>query len=147
MTQDKKVKKVRAENRKANFDVAVEERIEAGLVLSGDEIKSIRADRIQLTGSFIRLVNGQVKVVGMHLSLAAEPERTRSILLHASEIETLRKALQIKGKVAVPLDVHFHKGWAKLTIGIGSGRKNRDKRQLLKERDQEREQRQELKRS
>lgn len=129
-----------AENRKARFDVAVEETIEAGLILTGDEIKSIRANRIQLTGAYVKLLKGKKllprpMLIGMHLSSAKEPERSRELLLSAAELRRMQEALSQKGKVAVPLDVHFRRGWAKVALGIGSGRKKYDKRAVLKERD------------
>jgi SsrA-binding protein len=133
--------KARAENRKARFDVAVERVIEAGLVLTGDEIKSIRAGRVQLTGAYIKLLSGRPVVIGMHLSVAHDPERTRALLLSRRELAELAQELDQAGKTAVALDVHVRRGWAKLSIGVGTGRKRYDKRQLLKERDIEREER------
>jgi SsrA-binding protein len=138
-----------AENRRGTFDIAIEETLEAGLVLTGDEIKSIRADRVQLTGAYVRLMRGKKLlarpvVVGMHLSLAKEPERTRELLLSAKEIRQLHEQVGQVGMAVVPLNVHFKHGWAKLTIGVGKGRKKYDKRELLKKRDTEREQRRAL---
>jgi len=125
-----------ARNRKA---VAVEQRLEAGLILTSDEIKSIRAGRIQLTGGYVRLLTDGPAVLGIHLSLAKNPDRVRKVLLNAKEIKELQTLLREKGKIAVPLDIHFSHGWAKLTVGIGSGRKQHDKRELLKSRDIERQ--------
>lgn len=132
-----------AENRRAGFDIAVEQTLEAGIQLTGDEIKSIRADRVQLTGAYVRLLQGRRKLpkavlIGMHLSLAKEPERTRALLLHAKELRLLESELGQEGKTAVPLSIHFKRGWAKANIGIGKGRKVRDKRELIKKRDLER---------
>ena len=142
-----------AHNRKAGFDIEVQEKYEAGLVLSGDEIKSIRAGRIQLTGSYVKLMQGKQAsnrlptaiVIGVHMGLAAEPDRTRQLLLHAKEITSLQTALAAKGKVAVPLSIYISHGWAKMTIGVGVGRKNYDKRNLLKKRDTDRQVQRELK--
>jgi SsrA-binding protein len=142
-----------AENRRARFDVAVEETLEAGVVLTSDEIKSIRAERIQLTGAYIKLMSGGKAsdelptpvVVGMHLSAATDPERTRPLLLHGKEVRYLQEELSTKGKTAVPLSVYFKRGWAKVLIGIGKGRKQHDKRQVLRERDLAREQQHQLK--
>ena len=136
-----------ADNRKARFDVSVEETLEAGIVLTSDEIKSIRAKRLQLTGAYVKLMRGGVEsnrlpkavLVGLHLSQAADPERTRPLLLHSKEIRFLEEQLSVKGKTAVPLNIHLKRGWAKVLIGVGSGRKQRDKRQLLKDRDVTRE--------
>lgn len=143
-------KRVQRENRRARFDVAVEETLEAGLVLTGDEIKSIRQDRVQLTGAFVRLVadRGELPrpvVVGLHLSAAKEPERTKALLLHEKEVLHLQELVSAKGKTAVPLKVYLRRGWAKLEIGIGSGRKRHDKRRLLRDRAIERDQQQTLK--
>ena len=132
-----------AYNRKAGFDIDITEKLEAGLVLTGDEIKSVRAGRLQLTGGYIRIMSKEVVVIGLNLSLAKHPERVRKILLKQSEIEHLQEQLQAKGRVAVALDLHLRRGWAKLTIGIGTGRKLHDKRQLLKDRDTERDLRRE----
>ena len=138
-----------AVNRKATFNVAVADTYEAGIQLTGDEIKSIRQGRLQLNGAYVRLLKSrqevpEVVLVGMNLSGAAEPERTRKLLLNKREIEELRELLDSKGRVVTPLDIHFVRGWAKLKIGVGTGRKNYDKRQLLKERDIDRDTRQEV---
>jgi len=143
-----------AENRKAKFDVSIEQTFEAGIVLTGDEVKSVRANRMQLLGSYVKLMRGkktkeelpEAVVVGLHLSLANDPERTRKLLLHSKELLEIEKMLATKGKVAVPLDLHFKRGWAKLSIGVGTGRKNYDKRELLKGRDLDRQQQAYLKR-
>lgn len=134
-------KRLSAQNRRASFDVAVQETYEAGLVLTGDEIKSIRADRMQLTGSYVRIISDEPVVVGLHLSLAKEPDRIRKLLLHAKEVEAIRGALQAGGLTAVPVRLYLKRGWAKLEIGLGRGRKRYDKRELLKQRDLERQQR------
>lgn len=135
----------RAVNKKASFEVAVEETFEAGLVLTGDEIKSIRANRVQLTGSYIKFLQNSPYVVGLHLALAQAPDRSRKLLLHEKEITTVRELLQAKGKTAVPLNIYIHRGWAKLTFGVGSGRKTYQKRELLKRRDEDRRKEIELK--
>lgn len=142
---------IQVQNRKAGFDIEVQEKYEAGLILSGDEIKSIRAGRVQLSGSYVKIMRGkknaapQPIVIGLSLSQAVEPDRSKPLLLHAKEIETISRALETKGKVAVPLVLYISHGWAKVTIGVGTGRKNYDKRQVLKKRDVERSQRQDLK--
>ncbi len=142
-----------AANRKATFDVAVSSTYEAGLVLTGDEIKSIRAKRLSMTGSYVKFLQSrqgqrglpQAVLIGLHLSEAKEPDRTRALLLHAAELKELHAALSQKGNVAVPLEVHIKRGWAKVTIGLGAGRKRHDKRQLLRDRDAVREQQRALK--
>ncbi len=142
-----------AENRRGLFNVAVEETLEAGMILTSDEIKSIRGNRAQLTGAYVRMLYGgksaaeampQVVVVGMHLPDAKEPNRVRPLLLHKKEIIYLQEQLGAKGRTAIPVKIFMSRGWAKLQIGIGKGRKLHDKRQLLKERDIEREKRSNL---
>ena len=135
-----------AENRKANFDINVEQTYEAGIILTGDEIKSIRAKRANMAGGYVKFLGGRPVLIGLHLAQAAEPERTRQLLLNAKEIEEIQELLQIKGKAAVPLELYIKKGWAKLRFGVGSGRKQYDKRNLLRNRDMDRVQQQELKR-
>lgn len=138
-------------NRKAGFDIEVQEKYEVGIVLTGSEIKSIRAGRAQLSGSYMKLMRGrggklpEAVIIGLHLSLADDPERTKRLLLHAREIQKISMDLEAKGKVAVPLALYLKHGWAKLTIGVGAGRKQYDKRKLLKSRDEKRDERRELK--
>lgn len=141
-----KTKNPIAENRKARFDVAVDETLEAGLILDGTEIKSIRAHRAQLTGAYVRLVSGKPMLIGMHLSQAGEAERVRPLLLHKKQIKELQEAMQTRGQTVVPLKIYLAKGFAKLLIGIGTGRKLHQKRDLLRERDITREVNSELKR-
>lgn len=145
---------VLAVNRKARFDVAVEKTYEAGLRLTGDEIKSIRAKRLAMTGSYVKIMKGkqgqglpQVVLVGLHLSAAKDPERSRALLLHAREVREIESLLAAKGKAAVPLSLFLKRGWAKVEVGVGSGRKQYDKRELIKRRDLDRQQRGELKRA
>lgn len=138
-------------NRKAGFDIEVEEKYEAGIILTGSEIKSVRAGRVQLSGSYVRLMRGkggnlpEPRVIGLHLSMAGEPERSKELLLHSKEIEKIGQSLQAKGKVAVPLSLYIKGGWAKLLIGVGKGRKSYDKKRVLKERDEAKSQRRDLK--
>lgn len=134
-------------NKKAGFEVAVDWKVEAGLILRSDEIKSVRAHRVQLTGSFIKILqSGKCAMVGAHFSLAKEPDRSIGLLLNKKEIDKISADLREKGKTAVPMKIYFKKGWAKLEIGIGAGRKLYQKKELLKGRDIKREQDAELKR-
>ena len=138
-----------AHNKKAGFDIAVTDHFEAGLVLTGDEIKSIREGRAQITGGYIKLLRGSGSVIpvvlGIHLSKAAEPERSRTLLLHKRELRQLEELLSVKGRTAVALRLYLERGWAKVTIGVGTGRKQRDKREVLKQRDLDRQQHSDLK--
>ncbi len=142
MAQSKKVrgqgKVLEFKNRRATFDVAVEKTFEAGLILTGDEIKSIRSMRAQLNGAYVKMLGAKMVIVGMHLSEAGAPERSRPLLLHAKEIEEIEKAITQAGKTAVPLRLYLKRGWAKLEVGLGAGRKAHDKRNLIKERDLDR---------
>jgi SsrA-binding protein len=140
-------------NRKASFDISIQQSYEAGIVLTGEEIKGIRAKRMHITGAYVKFLSGRGKnksdpeayLVGMHISQASEPERSRKLLLHAKEIGEIHKALSTKGNVAVPLKIYFKHGWAKVSVGVGVGRKSRDKRNLLKQRDAEMEGRRAIK--
>ena len=147
--RDQKVKSksdFQALNKKAGFEVEVDWKVEAGLILRSDEIKSIRAKRVQLTGSFIKILqSGKCVMVGSHFSAAKEPDRAIPLLLNKKEIDKIRAELSEKGKTAVPLRIYLKKGWAKLEIGIGSGRKLYQKKELLKMRDIKREQEVDLK--
>ena len=140
----KKVSHPEANNRRARFDVDIERTYEAGLVLSGDEIKSIRANRLQLAGSFARLVHTkkglEAVLLNLQLGQAVEPDRNRKLLLHAKQLEEISRLL-VRGMTLVPLRVYIRGGWAKAEIGLGRGRKQHDKRQLLRERDLDQESR------
>ena len=135
-----------AENRKAGFDVQVEDTYEAGLALTGDEIKSIRAKRANLSGSYVKFLSGRPVLIGLHLAQAQDPERVRYLLLNAKEVREIRERLDTKGRAAVPLRLYIKKGWAKLLIGVGTGRRQYDKRELLRSRDLDRSQQVDLKR-
>ena len=107
---------------------------------------------MQLTGAYVRLMHGPARtglpkavLIGAHLSLAADPDRVRPLLLKAKEIREIANDIETKGKTAVPLSIHYKRGWAKVLIGVGKGRKAYDKRQLLKDRDVDRQQRADLK--
>ena len=151
----KSVRGVVSDNKRARFDVAVEDSMEAGLVLTGDEIKSIRAGRAEISGAYIKLLYGgrnsnlgqrgesavlpEVVLVGAHFQLAAVPDRSRKLLLHKKQITEIAEQLNEKGSTVVPLKLLLKHGYAKLEIGVGKGRKKYDKRELLKQRDLDRE--------
>ncbi len=135
------------ENRKAFHDFLVEERYEAGVALAGWEVKAIRAGRAQLKEAYVVLQNGEVFLVGAHVSpLAAasthvqpDPTRTRKLLLRAEEIRRLIGKVDRAGYALVPLDLHYSKGRIKLEIGLARGKKQYDKRATEKEREWNRE--------
>ncbi|MDD3529878.1 MAG: SsrA-binding protein SmpB [Gallionellaceae bacterium] len=135
------------DNRKAFHDYFIEERYEAGLVLEGWEVKSIRAGRVQLKEAYVVLRNGAVWLIGCHISPLAtasthihpDPTRSRKLLLHAEEVKKLIGKVERAGYTLVPLDMHYSKGRVKLEVGLGKGKKEYDKRNTEKERDWQRE--------
>jgi SsrA-binding protein len=136
------------ENRKAFHDYFIEERYEAGLVLEGWEVKSIRAGRVQLKEAYVTLMGAEPFVVGMHISPLPEasthvhpdPTRSRKLLLNAEEIRKLIGKVEQRGYTLVPIDLHYTKGRVKIAIGLAKGKKQHDKRETEKERDWQREQ-------
>jgi SsrA-binding protein len=135
-----------AQNRKASHDYAILDTVEAGLVLAGTEVKSLRTGKASLQESWATIENGEAWVMQLHIPpyeqgnrWNLDPVRKRKLLLHRSEIEKLRKALEQKGHTLVPLKLYFTKGRAKLLLGVGRGRKSHDKREAIAERDAKRE--------
>jgi len=135
------------ENRKAFHDFFVEERYEAGIALAGWEVKAIRAGRAQLKEAYVVLKDGEVFLIGAHVSPLAtasthvqpDPTRTRKLLLRAEEIRRLIGKVDRAGYALVPLDLHYLKGRIKLAIGLARGKKQYDKRATEKEREWNRE--------
>jgi len=157
MSADKSNKphsKVIAVNKKARHNYFIEDTIEAGLVLEGWETKSLRAGRAQLTESYVTLRNGEAWLVGAHLAplntasshVKADPTRSRKLLLHRLQLDRLIGAVERKGYTLVPLDLHWHKGRAKLEFGLAKGKKQHDKRAASKDRDWQRQKARILKR-
>ena len=136
-----------AVNRRARHDFFIEDTFEAGLALEGWEAKSLREGRGQLTEAYVNLRSGEAWLVGAHFSplkttashIKADPTRTRKLLLHRQEIDRLTGAVERKGYTLVPLDLHWHKGRAKLKIGLAKGKKQHDKRAADKDRDWQRQ--------
>ena len=134
-------------NRQATHDYFIEERFEAGLVLLGWEIKSLRAGRVQLKESYVVLKSGEAWLLGSHISplssasthVIPDPVRTRKLLLHRGELSRLIGHVERKGYTLVPLALYWKKGRAKLEIGLVKGKKMHDKRAAEKDRDWERE--------
>ena len=147
----KKAKKpsgnVIAANRRARHDYFIEQTFEAGLALEGWEAKSLREGRAQLAEAYVNLRNGEAWLVGAHFSplistgthIKPDPTRSRKLLLHRYELDRLTGAVERKGYALVPLDLHWHKGRAKLTIGLARGKKQHDKRAADKDRDWKRQ--------
>ena len=141
--------KLVANNKKAYL---IEEKYEAGLVLHGTEVKSLRMGKCSIKEAFIRIENGEVFIYGMHISpyekgniFNKDPLRVRKLLLHKSQIQKLIGNSAEKGYTIVPLQVYFSNGRAKIEIGLAKGKKLYDKRQDIAKKDQKREAEKELK--
>ena len=144
--------KLVANNKKAYHDYFVDEKIEAGLVLHGTEVKSLRMGKCSIKESFIRIENGEMFVYGMHISpyekgniFNKDPLRVKKLLLHKSEINKLLGKIKEKGFTIVPLQVYFKDGKAKIEIGLCRGKKLYDKRQDIAKKDMKREAEKEFK--
>jgi len=138
--------KVVCTNKKARRDYHIEETVEAGLVLLGNEVKSLRASLANLTDAYARIEDGEAWLSGLHISPYShgrmeeqEPIRDRKLLLHSSEIRRLAGKIQQRGYTLVPLRIYFQKGYAKAELGLGKGKKLYDKREDLKKADAARE--------
>ena len=135
-----------AQNRRASHDYAILETVEAGLVLAGTEVKSLRSGKASLAEAWASIDNGEVFVRQMHIPpyemgnrWNLDPVRPRKLLLHRLEITKLQKAVTQKGLTLIPLKLYFSKGRAKLLLGIAKGKKTHDKRAAIAERDAKRE--------
>jgi SsrA-binding protein len=145
--------KVVATNRKANHEYFLLERFEAGLVLQGSEIKSIRAGQISLAESYVRIDGQEAWLMESHIApydqasyFNHEPRRPRKLLLHGSEIRNLWDAVRQKGVTVVPLRVYLKDGRAKIEIALAKGKKIYDKREAIARRDEQREMEREYRR-
>lgn len=144
--------KLVANNKKAYHDYFIEENYEAGLVLHGTEVKSLRMGKCSIKEAFIRIENGEVYAYGMHISpyekgniFNKDPLRPKKLLLHKQQIRKLIGSSAEKGYTLVPLQVYFRDGRAKIEIGLARGKKLYDKRQDIAKKDQRREAEKELK--
>ncbi len=133
-------------NRKAYHDYHIEDSVEAGLVLTGTEIKSIRAGRVNLRDSYARVEGRELWLLGAHIApypggnrYNHEPKRPRKLLLHRGEIEELGGAVLRKGLTIVPLKMYLKNGIAKVELGVARGKKAYDKREAMAQRDAQRE--------
>lgn len=138
--------KTLAQNRRARHDYFIEDTYEAGIVLQGTEIKSIRAGRINLKDSHARIDNGEIVLINMHISpyeqgnrFNHDPTRTRKLLLHRKEIDKLIGLTQRDGFTLVPLKIYIKNGFAKVLIGVGKGKKRFDKREDQKQKQMKRD--------
>ncbi|WP_077301075.1 SsrA-binding protein SmpB [Virgibacillus pantothenticus] len=138
--------KVIATNKKASHDYFIEDTYEAGIVLQGTEIKSIRAGRVNIKDAHARIDRGEVKLINLHIAEYAQgnrfnhdPTRTRKLLLHRKEIDKLIGLTQQQGYALVPLKIYIKNGYAKVLIGLGKGKKKYDKREDLKRKQMKRD--------
>lgn len=139
-------RKIIAQNRRARHDYAIEDTWEAGLVLQGTEVKSLRAGKANLVDSYAEIRDGEVWLINMHIPeyeqgtwTNHEPRRPRKLLLHAHEINRLIGKTKQSGLTLVPMQLYFKDGKAKVEIGLGRGRKAHDKRQAIAEREAKRD--------
>ena len=138
--------KIISENRKARFDYHIEDTMEAGIVLTGSEVKSLRNGQLQLKDSYVVFRGNEAYLQGSHISEYKAssynnhaPERVRKLLLHRNELDRLSSQIQEKGLTCVPLKMYFKDGIVKVTIAIAKGKSHGDKRQTSKKRDADRE--------
>ena len=142
-------------NKKARHDYFIEEKFEAGVVLEGWEVKSLRAGRIQISESYVLLKDDEAYIIGCLITplptasthINPDPQRTRKLLLHRKELSKLIGAVERKGYTLVVTALYWKHGKVKSEIGLAKGKQAHDKRQTLKDRDWQREQRRTLKRS
>ncbi|CCQ97978.1 tmRNA-binding protein [[Clostridium] ultunense Esp] len=139
-------KKVVAQNKKARHDYFIEDTFEAGIVLAGTEVKSIRRGKVNLKDSFARIKDGEAFLMNMHISpyeqgnrYNQDPLRTRKLLLRKKEIFRLMGLTKEKGYSLIPLELYFKGGFAKIELALAKGKKLYDKRESMKERDSKRE--------
>ena len=136
-----------ADNKKANFNYHIEERFEAGMVLEGWEVKSVREGKVQLTDGYVVIRNGEVFIIGCQInplgtaSTHVRPDsiRTKKLLLHKDEIKRLMGKVEQKGFTLVPLNMHWKNGRVKCEIGLAKGKGEHDKRDTIKDREGKRE--------
>ena len=139
-------RKVIARNRRARFDFEILDTVEAGLVLLGPEVKSLRAGKANLSDAYATIRSGEVYLLNAHISPYKEagrdnvdPRRERKLLLHRSEIQRWRGKVAERGLTLVPLSLYFKDGRAKVEIGLARGKRKGDKRQAIREREEKRE--------
>ncbi len=139
-------KKIIASNRRARHDYTIEDTVEAGLVLTGTEVKSLRAGRATLTDGFGQITDGEAWLHGVHIPQYTQgtwtnhdPRRTRKLLLHRREIDKIASSVRDRGLTLIPLSLYFSDGKVKIELGLARGKRAYDKRQALARRDAARE--------
>lgn len=135
-----------ASNRRARHDFEIGETFECGIVLKGSEVKSLRESNVTIAESYARLYNHELWLYGLHIgqysrsgAYTHDPDRDKKLLVHRSELITIRRALEHDGRTLVPLQLYFKDGRAKIEIAVARRRRNQDKRQAIRERDMEAE--------
>jgi SsrA-binding protein len=142
-----------AQNRKARHDYTIEQTFEAGIVLEGWEVKSLRAGKAQITDSYALIKKGEAWLLGAHITplntvaphIHADPQRTRKLLLHQVEISKLVGAIERKGYTVITLKMYWKKNRAKILLGLAKGKKQFDKRAALKEKEWQRQKQRQFK--
>ena len=138
-------------NKRVTYDYTILETYEAGIVLKGSEVKSIRGGRASFTDSFVRIKGGEAWLCNLHISPyfssreGYDPKRDRKLLLHRQEIRRLSGILSQKGLTLLPLRIYFKKNRAKVEVGLAKGKKRYDKREILRRKDMERDMKREIK--
>ena len=135
------------QNKKARHDFFIEDRFEAGLALEGWEVKSLRDGRAQLREAYVVLKDGEAWLIGAHITplvsasthIPTDPTRSRKLLLHRKQIDHLIGAVERRGFTVVPTRMYWHRGRAKLEVGLARGKRRYDKRESIRRREQERE--------
>ena len=138
--------KLIANNKKAYYDYFIEDKYEAGLVLHGTEVKSLRMGKCSIKESYVQIINGEVYIINMNITpyekgniFNRDPLRPKKLLLHKQEINKLAGKISQQGYTIVPLQVYISNGKMKIEIGVGKGKKNYDKRDSIAKKDQQRE--------
>lgn len=133
------------QNRRARHDYEILSRFEAGIALTGSEVKSARDHKVQLQGAYARVKGGEVWLLGAHIAPYAnagyathDPTRDRKLLLHKKEIRRIAQMVEQRGLTLIPLSMYFKRGKVKVELGVGRGLKRYDKREVVKKRDQQR---------
>ncbi len=139
-------KKIITQNKRARFEYEILDRYEAGMVLQGTEVKSLRAGHVTLKDSYADVVKGELYLVGAHINpyemgniYNHDPERPRKLLMHRQEITRISSQIAEKGLTLVPLSLYFLNGKVKIELGLGRGKNTRDKRDTIRDRDVKRE--------
>jgi SsrA-binding protein len=135
-----------ATNRRARFDYAIEDSWEAGLVLTGSEVKSLRAGNVNLSDAYAQPKGGELYLVNCRIGEYAQaahfghaPLRDRKLLMKRSEIDRIEGKVEQRGYTLVPIQIYFKEGWAKVELGLGKGRAHQDRREAIAERESKRE--------